>query len=177
MIRIYAASLADYNNGLLHGAWIEVKDANGDVDSLLTIIKEKVLDTSPVSEVEGYPAEEYGIFDYDADCHISLSGFGEYPDLQEIVDLDTALEEAREPEALAAYIDHFGMSEIDKFDDRYYGEMDGDEGDFAYRLLEDTGQLSEIPEWAQSYIDFDKYGRDLFMGDFVEVDGYVFWQY
>lgn len=38
------------------------------------------------------------------------------------------------------------------------------ETDFAYNLLEETGQLSEIPEWAQSYFDYESYARSLNIG-------------
>jgi antirestriction protein len=41
------------------------------------------------------------------------------------------------------------------------------ETDFAYKLLEESGQLSELPTWAQSYFDYDRYARDLRLsGDF-----------
>lgn len=50
-----------------------------------------------------------------------------------------------------------------------------DMGDVAYQLLEETGGLSELPDWAQNYFDYDAYGRDLKLeGTFLEFsDGYI----
>src|SRR6201993_5364642 len=53
---IYVASLADYNNGILHGVWIEAArdpaDIKADIDAMLAQSREP-------------HAEEYAIFDYD----------------------------------------------------------------------------------------------------------------
>src|ERR1700674_2932324 len=54
--RIYVASLSDYNNGILHGAWL---DADSDPDDLDAAIH-ALLDQSPTGE-----AEEFAIFDFD----------------------------------------------------------------------------------------------------------------
>lgn len=86
-MKFYAACLASYNNGILHGAWI---DAESDADSMQEQIN-AMLRASPFPNVtvehpetgETVPsAEEYAIHDYD-DMPASL---GEYPDLQVIAD-------------------------------------------------------------------------------------------
>jgi len=33
--------------------------------------------------------------------------------------------------------------------------------DVAYQVLEESGGINELPEWAQSYFDYESYGRDL----------------
>lgn len=58
--RIYVACLAAYNNGLMHGDWVEVND----VDSVNERIKE-ILATSPVPE-----AEEWAIHDHEDLGHV-----------------------------------------------------------------------------------------------------------
>ena len=48
---------------------------------------------------------------------------------------------------------------------------------FAEDLLEQTGQLSEIPAWAKNYFDFESYARDLRLGGdytFVAHQGQVY---
>ncbi len=60
-IQIYVACLAAYNNGYLHGAWI---DATQDVDDIQDHIN-KMLESSPVED-----PEEYAIHDFE--------GFGSY---------------------------------------------------------------------------------------------------
>ena len=60
-IRIYVADLAAYNNGKLHGVWINASDDLDDIQEQIN----KMLAESP----EGF-AEEYAIQDYE--------GFGGY---------------------------------------------------------------------------------------------------
>ncbi len=55
-IRIYVACLAAYNNGKLHGAWI---DATQDIDDIQEQVSQ-MLDESPEED-----AEEYAIHDYE----------------------------------------------------------------------------------------------------------------
>ncbi|MCZ4119055.1 antirestriction protein ArdA [Streptomyces sp. H39-S7] len=59
--RIYVASLSDYNNGVLHGAWI---DADQEPDQIYAEVA-AMLATSPVTGKFGEVAEEYAIHDYD----------------------------------------------------------------------------------------------------------------
>jgi antirestriction protein len=54
--RIYVACLAAYNNGCLHGEWI---NANQDADSLHEEVK-KILSASPIPR-----AEEFAIHDFE----------------------------------------------------------------------------------------------------------------
>ena len=74
---------------------------------------------------------------------------------------------------------NFDTDELEeKFLEQYQGNYSS-EVDFAEQLLEDCGQLAELPEWAKNYFDFESYARDLRLsGDysFAEVSGqtYVF---
>ena len=52
-IRIYVADLAAYNNGILHGVWIDVTQELDDIWDQVN----KMLKASPIDEV----AEEYAI--------------------------------------------------------------------------------------------------------------------
>ena len=60
--KIYVADLAAYNNGILHGVWI---DACKDIDTIWDDIH-KILENSPLAG-----SEEWAIHDYE--------GFGDYP--------------------------------------------------------------------------------------------------
>lgn len=59
--RIWVGSLADYNDGLLHGAWIEAAREPEEIEADI----QTVLADSPAAARTGQPAEEWGIFDYD----------------------------------------------------------------------------------------------------------------
>lgn len=82
-IRIYVACLAAYNNGILHGGWI---DACQDADEIRRAIHD-VLKFSPIE-----CAEEYALHDYEGVEGISLS---EYEGIDDVA-------------ALAAFIDEHG---------------------------------------------------------------------
>jgi antirestriction protein len=59
--RIWVGSLVDYNDGLLHGAWIEAAREPEEIEAAI----QPVLASSPWTTRTGQLAEEWGIFDYD----------------------------------------------------------------------------------------------------------------
>ena len=62
---------------------------------------------------------------------------------------------------------------IDQFEESYEAEMGTRE--FAEQLA-DTLFLddSSLAQWVSTYFDYEKFERDLFMGDYWEQDGYIF---
>ena len=64
---------------------------------------------------------------------------------------------------------------VSKFDDRYHGEWDSEE-DFAEQLFDEC-YAHDIPEYLRYYIDYEKFARDLFMGDYYYENGFVFSNY
>ena len=80
-IRIYVACLAAYNNGKLHGAWI---DATQDLDDIQDQINQMLAD-SPEPD-----AEEYAIHDYEG-----FDGYGlsEYEGIQSVHEIACFIEE------------------------------------------------------------------------------------
>lgn len=147
---IYVACLAAYNNGILHGQWI---DATQDADDIHAEIA-AMLAASPISE-----AEEYAIHDTDNFEGIDI---GEYASIELVAEVAAALEEHGQP--FAAYAKHNSLREaLDNFEDAYQGSYDSEES-FAEQLLEDTGCLSEVPQHLRNYIDFKSYAQDLELG-------------
>jgi antirestriction protein len=59
---------------------------------------------------------------------------------------------------------------IESFEDDYQGEYK-DEEDFTYEIVE---QCYDLPEFAKTYFDYEKFARDLFIGDYYYENGYVF---
>ena len=68
---------------------------------------------------------------------------------------------------------------IDSHEFYIYEDCD-DMADVAYQVLEESGQINELPEWAVGYIDYTKFGRDLEIegqfyrgpeGIYVEING------
>jgi antirestriction protein len=142
---IYVASLADYNNGVLHGAWIEAArdptDIQGDINAMLAQSPEP-------------GAEESTIFDYDQ--------FGEYR-IHEHDPIDLVARIARGIQehgyAFAAWAhDHKGDPDrLDDFAEAYLGHHDSVQ-DYADQLMDDLGytdELAKLPESLQPYLRFD----------------------
>lgn len=95
-----------------------------------------------------------------------------------------AIEEAgHNLDAVRAYRDNVGESYtpllewedwIDEFEESYQGEMST--WDFASQLLDEMLPLgtAQENEFLIRYFDYEKWERDLFMGDYWERDGFIF---
>lgn len=156
--RIYVASLSDYNEGRLHGVWVE---AACSPEELFEAI-EAMLRASPTPG-----AEEWAIHDYEGFGPLSLS---EYESLATVSAV--ALGIAEHGEAYAHWASLVGTDEPDRlaqFDDAYRGCWESVD-DYCEELLEDTGilrQLEEaVPAELQPYVAFDvaAMARDMEMG-------------
>jgi len=153
--KIYVACLATYNNGYLHGEWI---DAHQDVHDLYAEIK-KIIASSPILH-----AEEFAIHDYEGFGDVYV---GEYISLETISALADFIVEHGE---LGAGVLSCMNGDIDEarrvLEDCYYGEHDSEE-DFAISFAEET---MTIPDYLSFYIDYEKMARDLFISDFFSVE-------
>ena len=156
--RIYVACLASYNAGQLHGEWILAVQEPQEIQAAIHSMREK----SP----EPF-AQEWAIHDYEGFGSISL---GEWPSIERVSTLANLIAEHGEPFTLW-YQNQDGnnldCSELEEtFSEQWQGAFES-ETDFAYKLLEETGQLGELPTWAQNYFDYESYVRDLSLsGDF-----------
>lgn len=155
--RIYVASLADYNAGRLHGAWI---DCDKDADDIQAEI-DAMLAESPAQKC-GDVAEEFAIHDYDCFCGIKLH---EYDAIEVVAELAAAIIE--HGEAFALYVEMVGAeyATLEGFQEAYQGVYES-EVDFAYYLVKEHGLLQGAPDALCQYFDYRKYARDLFIGDY-----------
>ena len=154
-IRIYVACLAAYNNGHLHGKWIDASFG----ESHIREQTQAMLKASPIEE-----AEEWAIHDYEGFEGASLS---EYASFEHVAALAEFIEEH---EKLGGkLIEHYGgdLKDAKTALEHYHGEYESLE-DYAKNLTEDT---SEIPENLALYIDYAKMGRDWEMsGDIFTIE-------
>lgn len=159
---IYVASLADYNAGSSHGTWISLNDCS-DVEELQETIG-TLLKYSPEGKRTGTPAEEWAIHDYEG-----LPNMGENTGLDDIWFTYKAIEE--HGEAWIEYAEHVGVryATLDGFEEAYQGEYRS-EKDFAEELFDEV-YLHEVPEHVRFYIDYERFARDLFCGDYFMTDG------
>lgn len=131
--RIYVACLASYNNGVLHGSWV---DADRNVSELQADIV-AMLASSPTPE-----AEEWAIHDYDG-----FGGYepGEYEQLETVSRVATGIAEHGEP--FAAYVEWAGTSEeaTQDFGNHYVGTYESAEA-WARDVAEDQGWEHQLDE-------------------------------
>jgi antirestriction protein len=165
--RIYVACLASYNSGVLHGTWIA---ADQDPDDIHTEIQ-AMLDRSPEPG-----AEEWAIHDYEGFHSVRL---GEYESIENVANIANFI--AEHGELGAALIRHCDTVDAarEAMTENYQGSFDSTAA-WAEQLLEDAGDLAQIPERLRSYFDFDSYARDAQLsGDIfvIELGGsnHIFW--
>lgn len=108
--RVYAACLAAYNNGRLHGRWI---DATQGADHIRDEIA-AMLDHSPEPD-----AEEYAFHDSEG-----LGDLHEFESIDRIAALGEALDNAAEPGALLAWLDNDAGNDPADFEDYFLGTYD-----------------------------------------------------
>ena len=173
VVRIYVASLADYNAGRLYGAWI---DADQEPEALHADVQ-RVLDESPTPG-----AEEFAIFDYEGFGPLRLS---EYESMEMVSTIAAGI--GRHGPAFAHWASLIGSGqreELARFEEVYYGHVESLE-EYAEEMLDELGymQLLEdaVPEQFSPYVkvDVEGFARDLELsGDILTSQGdggfYVF---
>lgn len=154
--RIYVACLAAYNNGILHGAWI---DAAQEPWAIYDEVQ-AMLAASPIAG-----AEEWAIHDYE---YFGGARIEEYASFETVSELAVFIGEHG---ALgAALLDHFG-GDIDEareaIDDHYHG-CHASLADFVQKLTDET---TTVPESLRYYIDYQAMARDAeISGDFFTIE-------
>lgn len=142
---IYVASLADYNNGVLHGAWIDAArdpaDIKADIDAMLAQSHEP-------------NAEEYAIFDYEqfGRCRIH-----EHDPIDLVARIARGIQEHGYAFSAWADVHESNPERWDDFTDAYLGHYDSVQ-DYVDQFADDLGYTAEIaklPESLQTYIRFD----------------------
>ena len=163
---IYIADLSAYNNGRLHGVWIDATDGLNEIwDQVKAMLK-----ASPEAM-----AEEYAIHDYEGFGSYKVS---EYEGLEEVHIIAVFIEEHG---ALGAEVLDYACGDMEQAEktltESYNGEYKS-VADFAEQLTDDT---SEVPEHLQYYIDYEKMGRDMELsGDIFTIETgfeevHIFW--
>jgi len=170
--KIYVACLSAYNNGYLHGLYIdatqEAEDIQKDINWMLS--------WSPVADDEA--CEEWAIHAYENFESFSL---GENENLEYVSKLAQILDNTSDAEAMAAWLDyakdHVNNPDIEQlaeeFNSYYCGHWDC-QIDFVIK----SSEIEEIYNWSEfqekfefwSYhIDWDSVARDLFIEGYKSV--------
>ncbi len=165
-IRIYVACLASYNNGILHGRWIDVSDEDAIWSEVQAMLK-----TSPLDEV----CEEWAIHD---DEGFEGAYIGEYYSFGRVVELADYIRE--HGELGAEVLNYYGGELKDALEafENYSGEYES-LADFAFELTQASGV--DIPKSVKDYIDYEAMAGDMSLsGDILTFETgptsvHVFW--
>ncbi len=148
---IYVACLAAYNNGRLHGEWI---DADQSAEDIYTEVQ-AMLAASPEPG-----AEEYAIHDFEGFGSLRL---GEYESLERVAAIAAGI--AEHGEAFAAWLAYDSDRDpvdTSSFEDAYLGEWDSLRA-YAEDYAESTGMYDAAEKSGSTYVvvDIDMLTRDL----------------
>lgn len=159
--RIWVGSLTDYNNGVLHGRWLDAARAPDELQADIAAM----LARSPWTARTGEPAEEWGIFDYDNFGNCQLD---EYEDISWVSALATGIR--KHGLAFAAWAKVIDEREhLNDFDAAYLGHYD-DLHSYIEQLINDLGYERIIdralPASIRPYvkIDITATANDLLLG-------------
>jgi antirestriction protein len=192
--QVWIACLACYNEGRLHGEWIDATDADAMRELINKLQKPGVCSACSKyfptfgefadhqvgtqcgvngkwvkGTACGHIDNDWAIHDYDG----MPTDLGENPDLDKLAELAQAIEE--HGDAFRAYMSNVGSeyATAEGFEDSYCGQFDS-EKDYAYDYIDSTGMFDNVNSSIQSYFDYDAFARDLFLDGYSFVDGYVF---
>jgi antirestriction protein len=148
--RIYVACLAAYNNGRLHGRWIDadqsVEDIWSEVQAMLVASPEPL-------------AEEWAIHDYEGFAPLRLS---EWESFERVAAIAAGI--AEHGPAFTAWLSYDPDRELDPdaFDDAYRGEWDSLRA-YAEDYADETGMDDLAEKTGSPYIrvDIDALERDM----------------
>ena len=150
---IYVACLAAYNNGYLHGCWIDATQGEDHIRGRI----QKMLAASPIPDAEEYAIHDHEGFEGAAVC--------EYDSIENVAAMAAFIEDhgALGGQLLAYYHDLKDARQA--MDERYAG-LYSSLAEFAQELTE---QSTTIPACLEYYIDWDAMGRDLDLNDITAI--------
>lgn len=161
---VWIACLAAYNDGTLHGEWV---DAAVDDDELQAAAH-RILATSPISG-----AEEYAIFDSD---EFGAFRVGEYERLETVAQVARGIKEHGQAFGVWAQLHDADPDMLAGFEDAFLGEYESPEA-WAREVLDDLNldgflRMGGIPEAIRPYlhIDYAGWARDAELGGDVYIE-------
>lgn len=165
--QIYVGTYAKYNDGSLFGKWMQLSDYS-DLEEFIEACTELHKDEEdPELMFQDWEEIPEGLIN---ESWLSENFF----DLRDVID---SLKDD-EQEAFMVWYTYGGYDIsredahvlISKFRDEYQGKYSSEE-DFANEYVVNC---YDLPEFAQTYFDYEKFARELFSTDYWFEDGYVF---
>lgn len=164
--KVYVGTYKKYSEGSIFGEWLSISDYSNKEDFLQACAGLHADETDA----------EFMFQDYEniPTCFISESYISD-----KLFEIINRIDEIDNVEAFETYLDWKGYDlENDDFDDiksnfedAFCGEYDSEE-DYAYEVI---NECYELPDFAKTYFDYEKFARDLFMTDNYFDNRFVFY--
>lgn len=167
-IRIYVASLSDYNDGRLEGKWFDFSDYS-DGSELMEAIQEMLDElTKKYKSVDGEVREEWAVHDYEGIPFTLASEYMGEQDFQQIYDIAEVAEESGVPlEVLIERAGDTGSDDYKGLAESLMFVVDGsNEGDIVMEWEDQIGELG-FDFW-QNHIYIDDVTERVIYGEDVD---------
>ena len=147
--RVWIGSLSDYNNGVLHGEWMDPVVSGEELYEQVRAMLERS---------EQPAAEEWGIFDYEG---FGVFRVGEYEDLDRVAAIARGIAEHGLAFAAYAALHDADPGMLESFADAYLGGYDSREA-WAQTIVDDFGVEETLgnglPDWLAAHISINLHG-------------------
>jgi antirestriction protein len=165
-MRVYIASLSDYNNGRLEGKWFDLSDYLSASD-LMNDIHDMLLDLTEKYN-DGEVREEWAVHDYEGIPPTLASEYMGEADFEKLMDIRKIAEDRDIPvEVLVERAGDTGSDDYEALADSLVMVVDGsDETDIVYELENQMGELGN--EFWSRYIFIDDVTERVMYGEDVD---------
>jgi antirestriction protein len=165
-MRIYVASLSDYNDGRLEGKWFDLSDYPDASDLMMAI--QEMLDELTEKYNDGEVREEWAVHDYEGIPSTLASEYMGEQDFQQLYDIAIVADEFNIP--VAVLIERAGDTGSDDYKALAYSlimVVDGnDESDIVSEYEDQVGELGY--DWWSNYVGITKTDQRLLYGEDVD---------
>ncbi len=167
-MRIYVASLSDYNNGRLEGKWLDLADYSN-ASELMGAIQEMLDDlTKKYKKIDGEVREEWAVHDYEGIPSTLASEYMGEQDFQQLYDIAEVAEDRGIPvEVLVERAGDTGSDDYQALADSLMFVVDGnDESDIVHEYEDQLGELGS--EFWSNHIYIDDVTERVIYGEDVD---------
>lgn len=151
MLKVFITNLSKYTRGELIGEWVSLPISDKDL--------QKVFDRIGLNNVD----TEYLLSDYITD----IDGFKvkEHDNLEKLNEIAEIMADMNETELeiIKTLLGNgYNINEVlEKIDDCTLYNDCYDMRDVAYQYADEVGLFDDLPDWVETYFNFEAYGRDL----------------
>lgn len=167
-MKVYIASLSDYNNGRLEGKWFDLSDylsASDLMDDINDMLKDL---TKKYKKIDGEVREEWAVHDYEGIPPTLASEYMGEADFEKLLEIRKVAEDRNIPvEVLVERAGDTGSDDYEALADSLVMVVDGsDETDIVYELEDQLGELGN--DFWKDYIFIDDVTERVIYGEDVD---------